>query len=59
MRRKLKDVLEDKVECYATEHVKKCTPNGCRFYWTCLSYARQLEICDIESREEILETRCH
>lgn len=55
---KTKDLLKEKENCYTTNKVKECNTD-CRFYWTCISYQRQLEIGDIKNREDILNQECH
>lgn len=55
---KTRDLLKEKENCYATNKVDKCN-DSCRFYWTCKSYQRSLEIGDIKNREDILNKECH
>ena len=49
----MRDLLKEKENCYATDRVEECNAD-CRFYWTCKANLRQLEIGDIENREDIL-----
>ena len=51
---KVRDLLKEKENCYATDKVKECNTD-CRFYWNCRAYRRQLEIGDIKNREDILK----
>ena len=59
MKMKTRDLLKEKVVCYATDKVDECNVEKCRFYWTCVANRRQLEIGDIENREDILNKECH
>ena len=55
---KVRELLKEKENCYATDKVNECNTN-CRFYWSCVADRRQLEIGDIQSREDILNQKCH
>lgn len=55
---KVRDLLKEKENCYATDKVKECNTD-CRFYWNCRAYRRQLEIGDIKNREDILNQEYH
>lgn len=50
-----RELLKDKVECYATNKNNDCNIKICKFYWTCIANKRALDIGRIKIRESILE----
>lgn len=54
-----RELLKDKVECYATDKNNECNIKMCKFYWTCISNKRALDIGSIKTRESILDKTCY
>lgn len=54
-----RELLKDKVECYATDKNNDCNIKTCNFYWTCISNKRALDIGSIKTRESILDKTCY
>lgn len=50
----IKEALKDKAVCYATDKVRECDADDCRFYRTCLAHQRKLAMGFVKNRDDIL-----